>query len=65
MAVKSRFGPELTEAESDALVDNVVGPGVFNKTIIPLGLAGYNMIITNLPLRASFVIYHFISSAPS
>ena len=37
MAVKSRFGPELTEAESDALVDNVVGPGVFNKTIIPLG----------------------------
>ena len=37
MADKSRFGPELTEAESDALVDNVVDLGVFNKTIILLG----------------------------
>ena len=39
--------------------------GVFNKTIILLGLAGYEMIITNSALRASLVIYHFISSAPS
>ena len=38
---------------------------VFNKTIILLGLARYEMIITNLALRASLVIYHFISSAPS
>ena len=38
---------------------------VFNKTIILLGLAGYEMIITNSALRASLVIYHFISSAPS
>ena len=38
---------------------------VFNKTIILLGLAGYQMIITNSALRASLVIYHFISSAPS
>ena len=37
---------------------------VFNKTIILLGLAGYEMIITNSALRASLVIYHFISSAP-
>ena len=64
MADKSRFGPGLTEAEIDALVDKyyprkhqrrVVDPGVFtNKTIILLGLTGYKM-----------VIYHFISSAPS
>ena len=38
---------------------------VFYKTIILLGLAGYEMIITNSALRASLVIYHFISSAPS
>ena len=38
---------------------------VFNKTIILLGLAGYEMIITNSALRASLVIYHFTSSAPS
>ena len=38
---------------------------VFNKTIILLGLAGYEMIITNSALRASLVIYRFISSAPS
>ena len=30
---------------------------VFNKTIILLGLAGYEMIITNSALRASFVLY--------
>jgi len=38
---------------------------VFNKTSILLGLAGYGMIITNSALRASLVIYHPISSAPS
>ena len=31
MAGKSRFGPELTEAEIHALVYNVVDPGVFNN----------------------------------
>ena len=30
MADKSRFGLELTEAEIDALLDNIVDPGVFN-----------------------------------
>ena len=30
---------------------------VFNKTIILLGLAGYEMIINNSALRASLVIY--------
>ena len=39
MADKSRFGLELTEAEIDALLDNVVDPGVFNKTIILLWIA--------------------------
>ena len=38
---------------------------VFNKTFILLGLAGDEMIITNAALRASLVISHFISSAPS
>ena len=31
--------------------------GVFNKTIIPLALVGYELIIANSALRASFAIY--------
>ena len=66
MADKSRFGPKLTEAEVDALIDGrVVDPGVFNKTIIRLGIAGFKMIITDSALCASLVFYHFIFSAPS
>ena len=34
---------------------------VFNKTIIPLVLVGYEMIIANSALRASLAIYHLIS----
>ena len=36
--------------------------GVFNTTIIPLALVGYEMIIANLALRTSFAIYHLISN---
>ena len=39
--------------------------GVFNKTIIPLALVGYEMIIANSALRASFVTYDLISNALS
>ena len=39
--------------------------GVFNKTIIPLALVRYEMIIANLALRASLAIYHLISNAHS
>ena len=38
---------------------------VFNKTIILLALAGYEMIIANSALRASLAIYHLISNARS
>ena len=34
--------------------------GVFNKTIIPLALVGYEMIIANSALRASLAIYHLL-----
>ena len=37
--------------------------GVFNQTIIPLALVGYEMIIANSALRASLAIYHLISNA--
>ena len=38
--------------------------GVFNKTIIPLALVGYEMIIAaNSALCASLAIYHLISNA--
>ena len=36
--------------------------GVFNKTIIPLALVGYEMIIANSALCASLAIYHLISN---
>ena len=39
--------------------------GVFNATIIPLSLVGYEMIIANSSLRASLAIYHLISNAHS
>ena len=39
--------------------------GVFNKTIIPLALVGYEMIIANSALRASLAIYHLISNVRS
>ena len=39
--------------------------GVFNKTIIPLALVGYEMIIANSALRASLANYHLISNALS
>ena len=35
--------------------------GVFNKTIIPLMLVGYEMIIANSALCTSLAIYHLIS----
>ena len=37
----------------------------FNKTIIPLVLVGYEMIIANSGLRASLAIYHVIPNARS
>ena len=39
--------------------------GVFNKTVIPLALVGYEMIIANSARRASLAIYHLISNVPS
>ena len=32
MADKSRFGPELTDIEIDALVDNILPPETLKKT---------------------------------
>ena len=39
--------------------------GVFNKTIIPLALVGYEMIIDNEARSAELAIYHLISNAHS
>ena len=36
--------------------------GVFDKTIIPLALVGYEMIIANSALRASLANYHLLSN---
>ena len=37
--------------------------GIFNKTIIPVALVGYEMIIANLALCALLAICHLISNA--
>ena len=60
-----RFSLKLRSFLSFSFLDPELCRRVFNKTIIVLGLAGYEMIITNSALRASLVMYHFISSAPS
>ena len=39
--------------------------GVFHKTIIPVALVGYEMIIAISALRASLAIYHLISNKRS
>ena len=36
---------------------------IFNKTIIPLALAGYETIIANSAVCASLAIYHLIFNA--
>ena len=36
--------------------------GVFNKTIIPLALVGYEMIVANSALRASLAMYIEVTS---
>ena len=37
--------------------------GIFNKTIIPLALVGYEMIIANEAHSAELAIYHLMSNA--
>ena len=42
---------------------SIMSGRVFNKTIILLGLAGYEIIITNSARRALLITYHFIYPA--
>ena len=44
---------------------NIYFVGVLNKTIIPLALVGYEMIIAKLVLSVSLAIYHLISNGHS
>ena len=39
--------------------------GLFNKTIIPLALVEYEMIMPHSALRTSLAIYHLISNVRS
>ena len=65
-AGENRFAPELNEEEVIELLEDLYNIlGRFNKTIIPLALVGYEMIIANWALRASLAIYHLISNARS
>ena len=43
--------------------DSAIFVLVFNKTIIPLALVGYEMIVAHSALRASLTVYHIKFSA--
>ena len=69
--VTVRVCSKLKTTENRLFLTNKVGKnsryfvGVFNKTIIPLVLVGYEMIIANSALRASLAIYHLIFNSHS
>ena len=54
---RSRYATEKTAGELKYC--NFLG--IFNKTIIPLTLVGYEIIIANSALHASLAIHHLIS----
>ena len=56
--VKLCFGSFL-QSKVSKIKQNVLI--VFNKTIIPLAVVGYELIIDNSTLHASLAIYHIIS----
>ena len=69
-AGENRFAPELNEKEVIELLEDLSsilggGGGWGHKTIIPLALVGYEVIITNSALHTSLAIYHLISNARS
>ena len=51
--IKNRL---FLQIKSERILDIFLG--AFNKTIIPLTPVGYEMIIANSALRASFAIHH-------
>ena len=60
---RSRYGSTKT---AEKLIANIaILLGIFNKTIIPLALVGYEIVIANEALCASLAIYHLISNARS
>ena len=67
--VNVRVSSKLKTSRKSVVFTNKVGKNspyfvvVSNKTIIPLALVGYEMIIVNSELGASLAIYHLISNA--
>ena len=66
--VTVRVCSKLKTSSKSVVFTNNVGKnsryfvGVFDKTIIPLALVGYEMMIANSALSASLALYHLISS---
>ena len=58
---RSRYASTRTAGSSNI----AILLGVFNKTVIPLALVGYGIVITNTALPVSLAIYHLISNAHS
>ena len=67
-AGENRCAPELNEKEVIELLEdlsNILGAFFFYKTVIPLVIVGYEMIMANSALRAWLALYHLISNARS
>ena len=55
---RSRYASTKTAGSSNI----AILLGVFNKTIIPLALVGYEIVIANEARSAELAIYHLISN---
>ena len=56
-------GKRTRDLLGGVFIFSYISGAFFNKTIIPLALVGYEMIIANSALCASLAIYHLISNA--
>ena len=62
-AGENRFAPDLNEKEAIELLEDFII--LFIRTIIPLALVRYEMIIANSARRVSLAVYQLIANARS
>ncbi len=60
--IDHQYGSQYTSTKTARELKYCNSLGVFNKTIIPLALVGYEIVIANSALSASLAIYHLINA---
>ncbi len=63
--IHHKYGSRNAWTKTDGELKYCNSLGVLNKTIIPLALVGYEIVIAISALRASLAIYYLISNARS